>query len=456
MYSRDTITAISTAGGAGAVAIVRVSGADALAVAARVFRGRHPDRWASHRLYAGRFVDAEEHVLDHGLGAVMRAPRSYTGEDVVELHGHGGVLLARRLLASVMAAGARLAMPGEFTLRAFLNGKLDLAQAESVADLIAARTDGALRVAVDQLGGALSQAIERLRQRIIGVAAHLEVAIDFSEEDVGDLDRVKLADDVSGVATELRDLAATYRRGRILREGLRVAIVGKPNVGKSSLLNRLLETDRAIVTSIPGTTRDVIEEALEIDGLAIVLADTAGIRASPEAVERFGIERSRDRIGSSDVALIVFDNSRAWDSEDDEVFAATRQKVSIIWINKADLMKRLTLPEEVANTATVISGSALTGVGIDALRSEFVRIAELTSSRDSTPTTTITRERHRLALEAAAQSLERAVATLRSGHPPDVVAVDIMSGLDHLGEITGRTSPEAVLDRIFREFCIGK
>jgi len=456
VYSRDTIAAISTASGAAAVAIVRVSGGDALAVAARVFRGRPPDRWASHRLYAGRFVDAGEHVFDHGLGTVMRAPLSYTGEDVVELHGHGGALPARRLLASVMAAGARLAAPGEFTLRAFLNGKLDLAQAESVADLIAARTDGALRVAVDQLGGSLSQAIERLRQRIIGVAAQLEVAIDFSEEDVGDLDCDKLADDATGVGRELRELAATYRRGRILREGLRVAIVGKPNVGKSSLLNCLLETERAIVTPIPGTTRDVIEEALDVDGLAIVLADTAGIRASPEEVEQLGIERARARIEAADLAVIVLDNSRTWDEEDAEVFAATRHKPSILLINKVDLEAHLALPEEAKDAAPVIRASALTGSGIDSLRSELVHVADLSPRHDSTPTITITRERHRLALEAAAQSIERAVVSLRTGNPPDVVAVDVMSGLDHLGDVVGRTSPEAVLDRIFSEFCIGK
>jgi tRNA modification GTPase len=456
VYSRDTIAAISTASGAGAVAIVRVSGADARAVAARVFRGRPPDRWASHRLYAGRFVDAEEHVLDHGLGAVMRAPHSYTGEDVVELHGHGGALLARRLLASVMAAGARLATPGEFTLRAFLNGKLDLAQAESVADLIAARTDGALRVAVDQLGGALSQAIERLRQRIIGVAAHLEAAIDFSEEDVGDLDRSQLAGEAASAATELRELAATYRRGRILREGLRVAIVGKPNVGKSSLLNRLLGTERAIVTPIPGTTRDVIEEALEIDGMTIVLADTAGIRADPEEIERLGIKRTRDQIDAADLAVIVLDNSRAWDREDAEVLGAARQNPAILLINKVDLEQQLTLPQQVRDAAPVVRGSALTGAGIDLLRSELVRAGEFPPHHDSTPMITITRERHRLALEAAARSLERATASLHAGHPPDVVAVDIMSGLDHLGAIAGRTSPEAVLDRVFSEFCIGK
>jgi len=456
VYSRDTIAAMSTANGAAAVAIVRVSGADAVAVAARVFRGPRPDRWTSHRLYTGRFVDAGEQVLDHGLGVIMRAPRSYTGEDVVELHGHGGVLLARRLLGAVIAAGARPAAPGEFTLRAFLNAKLDLAQAESVAELIAARTDSALRVAVHQLGGSLSRAVEELRERIIGIAAHLEVAIDFSEEDVGDLDRAKFADDATGVTMALRELAATYRRGRILREGLRVAIVGKPNVGKSSLLNRLLEIERAIVTPIPGTTRDVIEEMLEIDGLAIVLADTAGIRTSREEVEQLGIERTRQQIDAADLTIIVLDNSRAWGPEDAEVLDATRQKRTILLINKIDLQSRLVLPEELRDARPIVRASALTGVGMDSLRSELLRAADLPARDEPTPTITITRERHRVAIEAAAESVERAVASLRAGNPPDVVAVDIMSGLDHLEEIVGRTSPEAVLDRIFGEFCIGK
>lgn len=456
MYSRDTIAAMATANGAAAVAIVRVSGADAVAVAARVFRGPRPDRWTSHRLYRGRFVDAGEQVLDHGLGVIMRAPRSYTGEDVVELHGHGGVLLARRLLGAVIAAGARPAAPGEFTLRAFLNGKLDLAQAESVAELIAARTDSALRVAVHQLGGSLSRAIEELRERIIGVAAHLEVAIDFSEEDVGDLDRAKFAHDAAAVTTALRELAATYRRGRILREGLRVAIVGKPNVGKSSLLNRLLETERAIVTPIPGTTRDVIEEMLEIDGLAIVLADTAGIRTSREEVEQLGIERTRRQIDAADLAIIVLDDSRAWGPEDAEVFDATRHKRCILFVNKTDLQSSLVFPEELRAAKPVVRGSALTGVGMDSLRSELLRAADLSDRDEPTPTITITRERHRLAIEAAAESIEHAVTSLRAGNPPEVVAVDIMSGLDHLEEIVGRTSPEAVLDRIFVEFCIGK
>jgi tRNA modification GTPase len=454
VYSRDTIAAISTGSAAAAVGIIRVSGADALAVAARVFRGARPGRWASHRLYPGRFVDAEERVLDHGLGVVMRAPRSYTGEDVVELHGHGGALLARRLLASVIAAGARPAEPGEFTLRAFLNGKLDLAQAESVADLIAARTDAALRVAAEHLGGALSGAVDKLRKRVIGIAARLEVAIDFSEEDVGELDRTGLADETARTTEALRDLAGTYRYGRILREGLRVAIVGKPNVGKSSLLNCLLQSDRAIVTPIPGTTRDVIEETIDIDGVGVVLADTAGIRAAGEEVERLGIERTHECLERADLAIAVLDNSRAWDEQDEKAYAAARHKPHIALINKVDLESKLTIPETISESARIVWGSALTGTGMDLLRSEILRFAGLPG--EEVTGLMITRERHRLALDAAAESMDRVKTGLRSGAPPDLVSVDIMCVLDHLGEIVGFTSPEDVLDRIFREFCIGK
>jgi tRNA modification GTPase len=452
VYLHDTIAAISTASGVAAVAIVRVSGADAVQVAERVFRGRRPERWESHRLYPGRFVDPGGRVLDQGLGVLMRAPRSYTGEDVLELHGHGGVLLARRILGAALAAGARAAHPGEFTLRAFLNGKLDLAQAESVADLVAAPTDAAVDVALEHLAGALSRAVEGFRERAVAIAARLEVAIDFSEDDVGELDGSALAADAEALAGELRALAATHDRGRILREGFRVAIVGKPNVGKSSVLNRLLQTDRAIVTPVPGTTRDVIEEAIDIEGLAIVVVDTAGIRAGAEEVETIGIERTREQIRIADLVLVVLDNGRRWDGEDERVLSAMRHKNFILLINKDDLTQRLALPA-CATGVTSVRASALTGAGIEALRSAIVSAAGFTNRGD---TLTITRERHRHVLDEAALALDRAGEALRIGHPPDVVAVDILGALHHLGEIVGRTSPEAVLDRIFSEFCIGK
>jgi len=453
VYPRDTIAAIATAGGTGAVAIIRVSGAQAADVARRLFRGPPPADWQSHRLYAGRFVDADGRLLDHGLAVLMRAPRSYTGEEVVELHCHGGTLLARRLLGATIAAGARAARPGEFTLRAFLNGKLDLTQAESVADLITARTDVALRVAAEQLGGALSRAIEQRREQLIGIAARLEVAIDFSEEDVGDLDRAALEREASEALGALTDLAASYARGRILRDGVRVAIVGKPNVGKSSWLNRLLGADRAIVTPVPGTTRDVIEEAVDVAGLAVVLADTAGLHASAGEVERIGISRTHAQIAEADIVLVVLDHGRPWQPEDQAVLDATHHNKRIILINKVDLVGHLELPAAV-NGVPLVRGSALDGSGAEQLRSEIVRMADF--REQGCGSVIITRERHYRTLGLAARAVERTIEGLRTGHPPDVVAVDIMAALDHLGEIVGRTSPETVLDRIFSEFCIGK
>jgi tRNA modification GTPase len=454
VYLRDTIAAVATAAGPAAVAVVRISGTDAEPVATRVFRGSSPASWKNRRLYLGELADSQGRVLDRAMGVIMRAPHSYTGEDVVELHCHGGVLLARRLLEAVLAAGARSAERGEFTLRAFLNGKLDLAQAESVADLIAARTTPALDAAARQLEGALSRVVEELRARLIGIAAHLEVAIDFAEEDVGALDRAALAADADGVASRARDLAATYARGRIVREGLRVAIVGKPNVGKSSLLNRLLGSDRAIVTTMPGTTRDLIEESLNVGGIAVVLIDTAGLRAAEEPVERIGIDRTRDAMASADLVLAVFDSSRPWEREDQQVIDAMRHQARILVLNKADLPRAPGFADEVLHGPwPAIRVSAVTGNGIVELENA---IAGSICREDDEGGVVVTRERHRAALECASGGAERAASALRAGLSPDLVGVDIQAALGHLGQITGRTSPEDVLDRIFQEFCIGK
>jgi tRNA modification GTPase len=454
VYPRDTIAALATANGPAAVAVVRVSGEDAARVAARVFRGVPPDRWRPRRLYLGCLVDADGRALDQGLGVIMPAPRSYTGEDVVELHCHGGEVIARSLFAAVLAAGARPAERGEFTLRAFLNDKLDLAQAESVADLIAARTERAMRVAAQHLGGALSRSVEALRERLIGIAANLEASIDFSDEDVGELPRARLAEEARSIARALEDLAASQTHGRILREGLRVAIVGKPNVGKSSLFNRLLESERAIVTPIPGTTRDVIEESVDIEGVAVVLADTAGLRPEAEEVERIGIARTREQMASADLVIAVFDRSRQWSEEDENLLNATRHITRLLIVNKVDLDAEPSFGGALEALSPVVRVSALSGAGIDDLKGELLRAAA--PPRSDVGGVIVTRERHRVALDGARAAVLRAEDSLSAGAPPDIVAVDILVALDHVGEITGRTSPEDVLDRIFREFCVGK
>lgn len=456
MYPRDTIAAIATAPGAGGISIVRISGPDSRKIARQIFRGLPGQDSESHRLYVGRILSAEGGTIDRGMCVLMLSPRSYTGEDVAELHCHGGALVSRTVLAAALAAGARLARHGEFTLRAFLNGKLDLAQAESIVDLVSARTPAALRVARAQLEGTLSQAVESLRQRLVGIAARLEVNLDFSEEEVGEIDRASLRNEIVEVAANIREIAVTFERGRVLREGFRVAIVGKPNVGKSSLLNSLLKSDRAIVTAVPGTTRDVLEETVDLGGCPVVLIDTAGMRKSTDEIERIGIERTYREIANADAVVMMLDGSQPWDEEDEQVFAATRQIERILLINKADLRRRL-MPEKIlehAGKATLLEASAKTGMGIDLLRERLTSL--LGAERTDAGHVVVTRERHRQALDAAAVSLAAAAESLGVGHPPEVISVDVSAALDDLSEIAGRTSPEAVLDRIFSEFCIGK
>lgn len=439
--------------------MVRVSGPDATAVAAQAFRGFPAEGPMPRKLYAGRLIGADGATLDHGLAVLMPAPASYTGEDVLELHCHGGVLVSRTVLASALAAGARGAERGEFTLRAFLNGKLDLTQAESVVDLINARSQGAMRHALGQFDGELSSAVERLRERIVGIAAHLEAAIDFSDEDIGPSDGGKLVCEARFIRDELCTLAATFERGRILRDGLRVAIVGKPNVGKSSLLNRLLEEERAIVTPIPGTTRDVIEESVEISGVALVLTDTAGIRQSRDEVERIGIERSYAQVEAADLAIVVLDASRMLDENDLTILTASRHKRRILLLNKKDLEQLVSMEELLgeANGCPIVSASMRSGVGLEDLEElKHAIIRSVGLELGDTSSLIVTRERHRAALQAAASSLDLASQALDANQPPDLVAVDVMHALDHVGEIVGLTSSEAVLDHIFKEFCIGK
>ena len=451
MDSRDTIAAVATAAGPAGIAVVRISGPGALEVGRRVFPrlGANP---ASHRLVAGSFVGLGGRAVDRGLAVAMRAPRSYTGEDVVELHCHGGRWIVRAVLGAVLGAGARAAEPGEFTLRAFLNDKLDLAQAEAVADLVSARSEGSAAAALRQLGGALSSAVEAIRESLVGAAARLEVAIDFTEEDVGALDSRSLGAEVAEIAARIEALGATWARGRVLRDGLRVAIVGRPNVGKSSLLNRLLAAERAIVTDVPGTTRDVLEESLEIEGVQVLLVDTAGLRPPADEPERLGVERTRREIERADLALLVLDGSADWTEADAEALDSMRQRPRLAFVNKRDLPRRLpesALPADLDR----LSGSARSGEGIDSL---VHRIVERAAPPADEGAVVVTRERHRAALDAAAEAVRSAARSLDQGASPDLVAVDVMTALERLGEIAGRTSPEDVLDRVFREFCIGK
>jgi len=451
MYVADTIAAIATAPGVGAVGIIRVSGPGSVDVARAVFAGRDPAVWRSHRLMRGDILGAGGERVDDGLAVLMRAPHSYTGEDVLELHCHGSPAALQEVLRAALAAGARPAEPGEFTKRAFLNGKLDLAQAEAVMDLVRCRTPSAAVRAADQLSGSLSRHLAELRERLIRLKAHLEVLIDFSDEDV-DLDPDAVASEAEELRKLFADLSSTYRSGRLYREGLRVAITGRPNVGKSSILNALARANRAIVTEIPGTTRDVLEEVIDIAGVPVVIADTAGLREGAERVEQIGIERARAAAAAADLVVVVLDRSVPY--ADPPYWPSAEQSV-VIAVNKIDLPARWEdLPEDrIAGAAAAVAISAQTGLGIADLESAIVGVAGA-GARDSTPPLTNTRQRD--AVDKVAASLAEAVDAARAGAPPDIVAVDVQIALRHLAAVTGEIVNDDVLDLVFREFCMGK
>jgi tRNA modification GTPase len=448
MYVADTIAAIATPAGIGGIGIIRVSGPLAPRIADAIFQRRRPTEWESHRLYHGRLVTAEGVPIDDGLAVLMRAPRSYTGEDVLELHCHGSAAVLRVALETVLRQGARAAEKGEFTKRAFLNGKLELTQVEAVADVVHARTAEGAAQATEQLCGHLAHLLEKLRQDLIRVKAHLEVGIDFSEEEVR-LDVQAIDQGLRSVLQAVTSLLDTYARGRIMREGMRVAIAGRPNAGKSSLLNALLGEDRAIVTDIPGTTRDVIEERADFHGVSVVLSDTAGIRAAPNEVERIGIERARDLAASADVTVLVIDQA-----------AIPEPPIVPLGANVLPVLNKSDLPSGWSAGAvtdllgaSVLRVSATTMIGLDALRQAVVeRVAA--APRDGLPV--LTRSRQRDALLKARDALMLALQGVADDAAPELVAVDVQAALDHIGSVTGVVTSEEVLDAVFAEFCLGK
>jgi tRNA modification GTPase len=447
MYEADTIAAIATPAGVGGIGIIRVSGPLAPNIADAVFHRRRARDWTSHRLYHGRVLSGSGLVIDDGLAVLMRAPHSYTGEDVLELHCHAGAAILRTALEAVLQHGARAAQPGEFTKRAFLNGKLELTQVEAVADVVQARTVEGAAQATDQLFGRLGRHLEHLRERLIRVKAHLEVQIDFGDEDVG-LDAAAADKDLRAVHDAVEVLLQTYARGRILREGLRIAIVGRPNAGKSSLLNALLGEDRAIVTAIPGTTRDVIEETADFHGIRVVLHDTAGMRETADEVERQGVERAQRVAAAADLTLLVIDQSIPVEPP---IIAPGPNVLPIL--NKVDLPHRWSADDVQRLLPKALRVSATTLAGLDHLRDAVVAYA---GGRVSDGGPVLTRSRQRDALQKAQDALAAALAALGHETPPDLIAVDVQAALDHIGSVTGAVTSEEVLDAIFAEFCLGK
>ena len=452
----DTIAAIATAvaAGAGSVAIVRLSGPQAEAIGRRLFVAPGAQAWESHRVLYGHVVDpADGQRVDEALLLPMRAPRSFTREDVVEFHCHGGLVAVRRVLELVLAAGARLAGPGEFSQRAFLNGRLDLTRAEAIAEMIAARSQRAAELAMAGLDGGLQHRISGLRERLLDQLAELEARVDF-EEDLPPLDGTLVRAELEAVRDELERLVAESRQGELLREGLRVAIVGRPNVGKSSLLNLLSRRERAIVTDLPGTTRDLLESDLVLDGVPLTLLDTAGIRATDDRVERLGIERSRQALAGADAVLLLFDRVAGWSAADEELRELVPEGVPLLLVgNKSDALPPGAASTGVPPDGPLVTISALTGAGRDDL---VAALLGLCGAGDVQGLQVALNGRQRQLAAAAATSLERSLETAALGLPWDFWTIDLRGAIAGLGAITGEEVSEAVLERIFSRFCIGK
>jgi tRNA modification GTPase len=452
---KDTIAAIATPPGEGAVALLRVSGPAAVAAAAAVCqptRGGSLEKIAPRQQVRARARAADGTKLDEVLVTRFAAPASYTGEDVVEISGHGGPLVAKRLLEAVVAAGARVAGPGEFTQRAFLNGKLDLTQVEAVMDLIRAHSDLALRAANEQLSGGLGRRIEALREDLLNLVAHVEAHIDFPDEDITPETGAALRTRLDAARGRIAELLDTARPGRILREGLRTAIVGQPNVGKSSLLNALAGRDRAIVSATPGTTRDTIEEFVSVGGLALRLVDTAGLRESIDAIEREGIERAQREVAVADLVLQVVDASLPPPAGDMLPAPSDAEQVRLLVLNKIDLGVHAGWKEASAGFLV----SCTTGEGIGRLAEEIAERAAGGMLRSSAGALAAISVRHRDCLARASDALDRARETLRAGESPEFVAVDLRAALTACGEVVGGADSENILDRIFATFCLGK
>ena len=454
----DTIAAISTPMGEGAISIVRLSGEDAVTIANHFFKGQDLEHVESHTINYGHFIDPENsNLIDEVMVSVMRAPKTFTREDIIEINCHGGIVATNKILQMLLGYGARMAEPGEFTKRAFLNGRIDLTQAESVMDLIRAKTDRAMQVAVDQLDGSLTNLIKRLRQEILNVLANVEVNIDYPEYDTDELTTKMLLEKAKLVSTQIDELLKTAKQGKIMRQGLATAIVGRPNVGKSSLLNYLTKEEKAIVTNIPGTTRDTVEEYVSINGVPLKLVDTAGIHDTDDIVEQIGVERSKKAITQADLILLLLDGSENLTTEDQNLLALTKDKKRIVILNKMDIERQLT-PEYLKDEfgiENVVATSVKLQTGLDAVEQQ---IADLffEGIEDSNNTVMVTNSRQVGLLQQAKNSLNEVIRGIEVGMPIDLVQIDMTNSWDKLGEITGESAPDELITQLFSQFCLGK
>ncbi len=463
----DTIAALATPPGEGGIAVIRVSGPDAITCVDRTFRAKAPLRTAAtHTAHVGEIVDAENRILDQVVCLVFRAPHSYTGEETVEVSCHGGTFVSNRVLQAILAAGTRHARPGEFTQRAFLNGKMDLSQAEAVADLIHAHSDMAHRASIEQLRGSVLQSVDALRRQLMDAAGLIELELDFVDEGYEFKDKDVLRTQLTQTVARLEELASTYRYGRIWREGIHVVIAGSPNVGKSSLLNALLNADRAIVTDIPGTTRDFIDESINLDGITCRLTDTAGLRLTDDPVEREGVDRAVRLSDKADIVLFVLDQSRPIAEEE---FTWLRKLIkeggdfrrnAVIVLNKCDLPSAPPAKVEALLNSlphlNVVRLSARTGKGVSDLKKAIAGLVQSGIAGKAPETVVVTNARHYQAIVQARSRLHLCLGSLEEGRSGEFIAVDLRAALENLGEIVGAVTTDDILNNIFARFCIGK
>ena len=445
-----TIAAVSTPVGEGGIAVIRMSGDEAFEIAQRVYKGKDNLLQApTHTVHYGHIIDKNGTIADEVLVTLMRAPKSFTGEDVVEIGTHGGIIASKLVLKCLMECGAYPAGPGEFTKRAFLNGKLDLSEAESVIDIINAKTEYAQKNALNQLAGNLSEKIEEIRSELVKLAASMQVLIDYPDEELEDITVEDIKETAEIQNDKIKKLIASSGRGKIMTQGILTAIAGRPNVGKSSLLNVLAGEERAIVTDIAGTTRDVIEESVNLDGVILRLMDTAGIRKTEDAVEKIGVERSFDSINKADLVLVLLDASRGVLAEDREILEKTENLKRIVIVNKTDIANDSDMPED------AVWISAKTGEGIDGLTKkikDMYKWGEIGQSGEPI----VTNMRHVSALCRAEEALERVISGAGSGIESDILSIDLNEAIDVLGEITGAVVSEDIVSEIFHNFCVGK
>ena len=449
----DTIVAISTAMGVGAISIVRLSGNDAINIVNNCFKGKDLTKVESHTINYGHLLDNGE-VIDEVLVSVMKAPRTYTMEDVVEINCHGGIISTKRILETMLTNGARLAEPGEFTKRAFLNGRIDLVKSEAVMDIIDSKTEEANKLALSQLTGTTSNMIHSFREKLKQLLASIEVNIDYPEyHDIEVITKEQVSSEIVKMKQELEKVIKESKNSTLIKEGIKTVIVGRPNVGKSSILNKLLEQDKAIVTDIAGTTKDIVEGEINLDGILLNIIDTAGIRSTDDVVEKIGVEKSISMIEDADLVIVVLNNNEPLTAEDKEILSKTKEKQRIIVINKTDLPTNIDISKE--NLKNVVHTNANTVEGIKQLKSKIIELFQLETLKTK-DYTYLSNARQISLAKKAYQSLKEAETGLNNNLPIDMVEIDLKETFDLLGEIIGETYSEEILDHLFANFCVGK